>query len=350
MDVGSTCDGRGTEVGGETGGRRVTSRRHGPTAHRRFLSLAPSLCPSFCPAFCPAFFPALPPVRSPRRDLVSIGKLFHVAHVIEDLAPLDAWYDRVFAPVRGSWTASSDDANSAWVRSSSSATPSLRRCHRAQSQKRQRCPSAASTPNSAGTGIRLPGSATTSAASAISWSRRTFASTCRRARGQALQCDAALTALQRTAPVGGRHLQPPQGHVHPARVLPTPGRLRGPARPWPVQGSPLRATAGPSAGRPAPTPSASSAWPTSASSCPISSMRRRSTARESAPGDLGEGTSELTGTRTAYVAVGPETVMELAFPPQPDGLAGRELAAHRGGACHAVAFTVGRPGPSAAAP
>jgi catechol 2,3-dioxygenase-like lactoylglutathione lyase family enzyme len=54
---------------------------------------------------------------------------------------------------------------------------------------------------------------------------------------------------------------------------------------------------------------------------------------------LGEDTSELTGTRSAYVAVGPETVLELAFPLQPDGLPGRELAAH-GGACHAVAFAV----------
>jgi hypothetical protein len=32
---------------------------------------------------------------------MTIGKLFHVAHITEDLAPLDAWYDRVFAPVRG---------------------------------------------------------------------------------------------------------------------------------------------------------------------------------------------------------------------------------------------------------
>ena len=32
---------------------------------------------------------------------MTVGKLFHVAHITEDLAPLDAWYDRVFAPVRG---------------------------------------------------------------------------------------------------------------------------------------------------------------------------------------------------------------------------------------------------------
>jgi len=30
-----------------------------------------------------------------------IGKMFHVVHMSEELAPLDAWYDEVFAPVRG---------------------------------------------------------------------------------------------------------------------------------------------------------------------------------------------------------------------------------------------------------
>jgi hypothetical protein len=32
---------------------------------------------------------------------VSVGRLFHVAHITEDIGPLDAWYDRVFSPVRG---------------------------------------------------------------------------------------------------------------------------------------------------------------------------------------------------------------------------------------------------------
>jgi catechol 2,3-dioxygenase-like lactoylglutathione lyase family enzyme len=50
-------------------------------------------------------------------------------------------------------------------------------------------------------------------------------------------------------------------------------------------------------------------------------------------------TSGLTGCTSAYVAVGPETVLELAQPAGPDGLAAGELAAH-GGMCHAVAFTV----------
>ena len=38
-----------------------------------------------------------------------------------------------------------------------------------------------------------------------------------------------------------RHLHPPQGHGHPARVLPTPGRLRRPKGPGTVQGSALPA-------------------------------------------------------------------------------------------------------------
>ena len=32
---------------------------------------------------------------------LDIGKLFHVVHASEELGPLDAWYDRVFAPRRG---------------------------------------------------------------------------------------------------------------------------------------------------------------------------------------------------------------------------------------------------------
>jgi len=32
---------------------------------------------------------------------LSIGKPFHVVHVAEALAPLDAWYDEVFVPIRG---------------------------------------------------------------------------------------------------------------------------------------------------------------------------------------------------------------------------------------------------------
>jgi hypothetical protein len=31
----------------------------------------------------------------------TIGKMFHVVHMSEKLGPLDAWYDQVFAPVRG---------------------------------------------------------------------------------------------------------------------------------------------------------------------------------------------------------------------------------------------------------
>jgi hypothetical protein len=55
--------------------------------------------------------------------------------------------------------------------------------------------------------------------------------------------------------------------------------------------------------------------------------------------DLGEASSALTGTRSAYVGVGPESVLELTQPIDADGLAGRDLARH-GGMCHAVAFTV----------
>lgn len=52
-----------------------------------------------------------------------------------------------------------------------------------------------------------------------------------------------------------------------------------------------------------------------------------------------EGTSQLAGTRSAYVAVGPETVVELATPLAPGTLAAADLAAF-GDTCHAMAFGV----------
>jgi hypothetical protein len=54
---------------------------------------------------------------------------------------------------------------------------------------------------------------------------------------------------------------------------------------------------------------------------------------------IDEGTSALTGTMNTYVAVGPETVVELAVPTDPASLAGRDLAA-LGESCHALAFSV----------
>jgi hypothetical protein len=55
---------------------------------------------------------------------------------------------------------------------------------------------------------------------------------------------------------------------------------------------------------------------------------------------LGTGASELTGTRSAYLSVGPETVVELAQPTRADSLAGKDLATYPGGTCHAMTFTV----------
>ncbi|MDD2858814.1 MAG: hypothetical protein PHU75_09090 [Candidatus Nanopelagicales bacterium] len=61
---------------------------------------------------------------------------------------------------------------------------------------------------------------------------------------------------------------------------------------------------------------------------------------EGLPGTLiHESTSDLTGTRNVYVAVGETTVVELALPLEPDSLAGRDLAAN-GDMCHAVTWQV----------
>jgi catechol 2,3-dioxygenase-like lactoylglutathione lyase family enzyme len=54
---------------------------------------------------------------------------------------------------------------------------------------------------------------------------------------------------------------------------------------------------------------------------------------------IDEGCSAMTGTVSTYVAIGPETVVELAVPTDAGSLAGRDLSA-LGESCHAVAFTV----------
>ena len=59
---------------------------------------------------------------------------------------------------------------------------------------------------------------------------------------------------------------------------------------------------------------------------------------------IDEGASALTGTVSAFVAVGSETVVELAVPTDAKSLAGRDLAAV-GESCHALAFLVDDLGP-----
>lgn len=48
----------------------------------------------------------------------------------------------------------------------------------------------------------------------------------------------------------------------------------------------------------------------------------------------------MTGTRDIYVALGPQTVLQLSIPEDEQSLAGAEMA-RNGEALHAVAFTVG---------
>jgi hypothetical protein len=54
---------------------------------------------------------------------------------------------------------------------------------------------------------------------------------------------------------------------------------------------------------------------------------------------LAEDESKLTGTRNAYVAIGPETIVELSTPIDGDSLAAKDFQ-ENGDACHAVAFQV----------
>ncbi len=54
---------------------------------------------------------------------------------------------------------------------------------------------------------------------------------------------------------------------------------------------------------------------------------------------IGEGTSDLTQCQYVLVAVGDETVVELATPLEDSSIAGRDLA-QNGDACHAVTWQV----------
>ena len=101
---------------------------------------------------------------------LNIGKMFHIVHVAEALGPLDAWYDDVFVPRRGIMD---DDYLALEMREGSllaigdtvieTMAPSVIPAPRS-------CRWASSSPASAATSIRWPGTPTTSGRSGSSWS------------------------------------------------------------------------------------------------------------------------------------------------------------------------------------
>jgi hypothetical protein len=256
---------------------------------------------------------------------VSIGKLFHVAHLAEDLPLLDAWYDRVFAPVRGVM-----DGHYA---------PGLERMGSllviGDGMIEAMAPSAAvETPT-------LP-------------IGRFHAKFGRHWHSVAWYCDDVGLVWDSLVARGVRVVTPAAA----GEARPREGAIYTHAKDTFTQlefFQPSVASGGPHGPGPFKDPRFEPGWAERWRSSPnplgiermasvtivVTDLDRATEAYREGVGAtlLWEGTSLLTGCRSAYVGVGPETVVELALPTEPDGLAGRELAAH-GPICHAVTFSV----------
>jgi catechol 2,3-dioxygenase-like lactoylglutathione lyase family enzyme len=256
---------------------------------------------------------------------MAVGKLFHVAHITEDLRPLDAWYDRVFAPVRGVM-----DGHYA---------PGLERMGSllviGDAVIEAIAPSAA------------PEAATLPIGRFLSKFGRHWHSV-------AWFCDDVGAMWDRLVEQGiGVVIT--RGH---AEVRPLDGDIYCHPRDTFTQlefFQPSVATGGPhgpgSFKDPRFEPGWAARWQASPNPLGITRLAYVSIvvpdldrAVDVYRGRLGSPllhtrTSTLTGTRCAYVSLGPETVLELAHPCGPDGLAAQDLATH-GPSCHAVTFEV----------
>jgi catechol 2,3-dioxygenase-like lactoylglutathione lyase family enzyme len=263
--------------------------------------------------------------RECERDLLSVGKLFHVAHIVEELAPLDAWYDRVFAPVRGIM-----DGNYAEpIRRMASLLVIGDTIVEAMS------------PSPGPEAVALPIGRFQARFGrhwhSVAWFTDDVGGVWDR-----------LTAhgLRVINPRGGPDQRPLEGDIytHPKdthsqlEFFQPPVTHGGPAAPghfadprfepdWPA----------PWLASPNPLGIDRLAYVTIV----VPDLEQATAVYCDGIGAtlLRRAASPLTGTECAYVSVGPETVLELAQPTESDSLAGQELAAH-GGMCHAVAFTV----------
>jgi catechol 2,3-dioxygenase-like lactoylglutathione lyase family enzyme len=256
---------------------------------------------------------------------VSIGKLLHVAHVTEDLVPLDAWYDRVFAPVRGVTDG--------------------------QYELRERRLLSLMFIGDAIIEAMSPSAEPEARGMPIGRFQAKFG---RHWHSVAWYCDD-IAAVWDQLRAGGARVLAPEGTKDGA---PDEGEIYSHPKDTFTQldfFQPPRSQGGPQGSGSFKDPRFAPGWPTRWRESPnplgiarlayvsvvVPDLER---AKKVYCGGIGatllwEGSSTLTGTRCAYVGVGPETVIELARPTRADGLAGRDLAAH-GGMCHAVAFTV----------
>jgi catechol 2,3-dioxygenase-like lactoylglutathione lyase family enzyme len=256
---------------------------------------------------------------------VTIGKLFHTAHIVEDLTPLDAWYDRVFAPVRG-------------VLDGNYAEP-VRRM--------------ASLLVIGDTIIEAmsPSGGPESALMPIGRFQARFG---RHWHSVAWFCDDVGAVWDRLVAHGIRALYPagaPGARPHEGDIYTHPKDTSTQLEFF----QPPVAHGGPAAPGHFADPRFEPGWPARWAASPnplgierlayvtvvVPDLAQATTIYCDGIGAtlLHEASSELTGTESVYVAIGPETVVELAHPTREDSLAGRELAT-LGGMCHAVAFTV----------
>jgi catechol 2,3-dioxygenase-like lactoylglutathione lyase family enzyme len=257
---------------------------------------------------------------------VSVGRLFHVAHITEDLSPLDAWYDRVFAPVRG-----------------------IMDGHYAEGLRRM---ASMFVIGDAVIEVMSPSAEPEAASMPIG---RFFAKFGRHWHSVAWYDDDIRSTWDRMVAHGipvlqaGGHTDPPPDegdiYTHPKGTFTQLEFYQ-----------PQVAVGGPQAPGPFADPRFAPGWTARWEASPnplgitrmasvtivVPDLERATTTYAEGIGAtlLGTGASELTGTRSAYVSVGPETVIELAQPTQADSLAGRDLATYPGGTCHAMTFTV----------
>jgi hypothetical protein len=257
---------------------------------------------------------------------VSVGRLFHVAHIAEDLAPLDAWYDRVFAPVRG-----------------------IMQGQYAEGLRRM---ASIFVIGDAVIEVMSPSAEPEAATMPIGRFHAKFG---RHWHSVAWYDDDVRRIWDRlvehgigvTQPGGSVDPPPDEGDIytHPKDTFTQLEFYQ-----------PQAATGGPQAPGPFNDPRFQPGWAQRWAASPnplgiermasvtivVPDLERATTVYREGIGAtlLSTGTSELTGTQSAYVSVGPETVIELAHPTWADSLAGRDLATHPGGACHAMTFTV----------
>lgn len=257
---------------------------------------------------------------------MSVGRLFHVAHITDDLGPLDAWYDRVFAPVRG-----------------------IMQGQYAEGLRRM---ASMFVIGDAVIEVMAPSAEPEAATMPIG---RFFAKFGRHWHSVAWYDDDVRTIWDRLVTQGiqvsqaGGHTDPPPDegdiYTHPKSTFTQLEFYQ-----------PQASTGGPRAPGPFKDPRFEPGWEARWQASPnplgiermaavtivVPDLERATTLYCDAIGAtlLCTDTSELAGTRSAFVSLGPETVIELAQPTRGDSLAGRDLAAYPGGTCHAMTFTV----------